>query len=122
MRCAGIAILLGLLCSLSRAAAPATQPSIDRQCAQLLASWHGRFADEHVAVVIAPPFVIPGDGGIERIEHSRDPTILAARRALAATYFDKQPAEPILILLFESAAPYRRLAKKWFNDDDVPHF
>ena len=36
-------------------------------------------------------------------------------------YFDKEPDEPVLILLFESAEPYRRLAKKWFGDDEVPH-
>jgi hypothetical protein len=41
---------------------------------------------------------------------------------LQATYFDKQPEQPILILLFETEEPYKRLAKKWFNDDDVPHF
>ena len=41
---------------------------------------------------------------------------------MQATYFDKHPAEPVLILLFEKAEPYKRLAKKWFGDDDVPHF
>src|SRR5205814_9198270 len=39
-----------------------------------------------------------------------------------ATYFEKAPAEPVLILLFESEEPYKRLAKKWFNDDEVPHY
>ena len=28
----------------------------------------------------------------------------------------------VLILLFETAGPYKRLAKKWFGDDDVPHY
>jgi hypothetical protein len=37
-------------------------------------------------------------------------------------YFQARPAEPILILLFESDASYRRLAITWFNDHDVPHF
>jgi hypothetical protein len=37
-------------------------------------------------------------------------------------YFDAEPEEPVLILLFESAAPYKRLGKKWFGYDDVPHF
>src|SRR6185295_17675326 len=48
--------------------------------------------------------------------------ILAAAQALHATYFQAEPSEPILIFLFESEEPYKRLAKKWFDDDDVPHF
>jgi hypothetical protein len=28
----------------------------------------------------------------------------------------------VVILLFKSGESYRRLAKNWFNDDDVPHF
>jgi len=48
--------------------------------------------------------------------------VLAAAAALRRTYFKAEPSEPILILLFESADPYQRLAKKWFNDDEVPHF
>ena len=28
----------------------------------------------------------------------------------------------MLILLFESEGPYKRLAKKWFNEDEVPHY
>ena len=105
------------------AAGPATSPlDISQKCDALREQWNDRFAQEHLAVVIAPPFVITGDGGMEKLERYRDGTVIASQRALQATYFEKQPTEPILIFLFESDGPYRRLAKKWFDDDDVPHF
>lgn len=88
----------------------------------LLAAWRERFDEEKFNYTIAGPFVIAGNGSPARLRRYRDGTIRAAARALSATYFEKPPAEPVLILLFESAGPYRRLAKKWFNDDDVPHY
>lgn len=102
--------------------APATQPDIAEQCHQLLESWRDRFAQERFTAVLSPPFVIAGDGGMGKIEQYRDGTILAAQQALNATYFHKQPTRPILILLFESESSYRRLAKSWFDENDVPHF
>lgn len=104
------------------AAAPASGPSVEQRCADVLADWNARFAAEHFESVVAPPFVIAGDGGRRKIERYRDGTILAAQRALQATFFTRQPQQPILILLFESEEPYRRLARQWFNERDVPHF
>jgi hypothetical protein len=88
----------------------------------LLAEWRQRFDDERFNYTIAGPFVIAGNGSAAQLRRYRDGTIRAAARALHATYFDKQPAEPVLVLLFESAGPYQRLAKKWFDDNDVPHY
>ena len=102
--------------------APATQPSLAQQTQGLLEQWRSRFDHEGLHYVSAPPFVIAGDGSMRQLARYRDGTILAATRALEATYFDKHPTEPILILLFESESPYKRLAKKWFDDDDPPHF
>jgi hypothetical protein len=68
------------------------------------------------------PFVIAGNASQSQINRYRDVTILAAARALHAMYFDAEPTEPVLILLFESRGPYARLAKKWFDQDDVPHY
>ena len=112
-----LALLIGCLSAVS-----ATQPSIDQKTAALLERWKPKLEAEGLRAVVAPPFVIAGNGSQHALEAYRDQTILAATRALQATYFDKPPDEPILILLFESEGPYRRLAKKWFNDDDVPHY
>ena len=88
----------------------------------LLAEWRERFDAEKFNYTVAGPFVIAGNGSAAKLGRYRDGTVRAAARALRATYFDRQPDEPVLILLFETASPYRRLAKKWFGDDDVPHF
>lgn len=102
--------------------APAAEESIEVKSRTLLAKWKERFDAERFNYVVAGPFVIAGDGSAEKLGRYRDNTVLAAARALRATYFDAQPTEPVLILLFERAGPYKRLAKKWFGDDDVPHF
>ena len=92
------------------------------QSAKLLDSWKQRFDQEKFNYVVAPPFVIAGNADPSRIKAYRDQTIVAAARCLQKQLFQKQPTEPILILLFESEGPYKRLAKKWFGDAEVPHY
>jgi hypothetical protein len=102
--------------------APAQPARVQTRCDALLASWKRRFDQEKLNYLVAPPFVIAGNGSPPRLERYRDGTILAAARALRATFFRKEPQEPVLILLFESEQPYRRLAKRWFQDDEVSGF
>jgi hypothetical protein len=104
------------------AAEPATRPTVEQKARALADKWKGRFDEEKFSVVLSGPFVIAGNGTAAQMARYRDATIVAAARALWAQYFDARPAEPILILLFESAGPYKRLAKKWFNDEEVPHY
>jgi hypothetical protein len=104
------------------AAAPATQPSIAQKTQALLDQWKPKLDKEGLHYTAAAPFVIAGDGSSRQLAQYRDGTIVAAARALKSVYFAKDPREPVLILLFESEGPYKRLAKKWFADDDVPHF
>lgn len=111
-----------LLLPLLVCADPATRPDIDAGSRDLAARWQARFEAESLHCVVSPPFVIAGDGGPARIAAYRDRTILAAANALWATFFDRRPSEPILILLFEGRDSYRRLAKEWFKDEDPPHF
>jgi hypothetical protein len=104
-------------------AGPATRAlGVEEKSRALLQEWKTKFDAERFNYTVAGPFVIAGDGSADRIARYRDGTVLAAARALRATYFEKQPTEPVLILLFERAEPYKRLAKKWFGDADVPHF
>jgi hypothetical protein len=103
-----------------RAATP--EEEVEAKSRALLEKWKARFDAERFNYTVAGPFVIAGDGSAARIARYRDGTVLAAARALRATYFDKPPEEPVLILLFERAEPYKRLAKQWFGDADVPHF
>ena len=105
-------------------AAPATRPgrTLEAKTQALLEEWKPKLDAEGFSYTTSGPFVIAGDGGRAKLARYRDGTVVAAERALRATYFDKPPADPVLILLFERPGPYRRLAKKWFGDDDVPHF
>src|SRR5437879_3759321 len=93
-------IPLTLLC-VAAAPAPSTQPAMPAKCQSLLDTWKSRFDDEGFHTLIAPPFVIAGNGTAQQLEAYRDRTILAAAKALKATYFKADPTEPVLILLFE---------------------
>ena len=104
------------------AAADDAEKDVNAKSQKLLATWKDRLDAEKFDALVAPPFVIAGNGGPERLKAYRDRTILAATRCLQKQFFDKRPAEPVLILLFESDGPYKRLAKKWFDDADVPYY
>jgi hypothetical protein len=97
---------------------PATQPTINEKCQRLADTWRQRFDAERVTYIVAPPFVVAGDGGQQRLTRYLDHTIRASADALHRKFFDRaRPSEPVLILLFESAESYKRLAKKWLGDD-----
>ena len=87
-----VACLL-LLASLVLAEQPSSAPAIDQRCSQLLSRWQTRFDEEHFTAIVAPPFVIAGDGGPAKLARYRDGTILAAQRALSATFFNNPPSE-----------------------------
>lgn len=121
-------LLVLLLIALPGAAATTSRdsaspsPELRAKCDALLAKWKDRFAAEKFNTVIAAPFVVVGDGSRTQLRRHVDGTILPAAKALRAMYFKRESTEPTLILLFESAEPYQRLAKEWFDDDQVPHF
>jgi hypothetical protein len=100
----------------------AAEASTELKAQNLLAQWKPRLDEEKLHAVVASPFVIAGDSSEKKLGLYRDGTVLAAAHALQATYFEKPLTEPVLIFLFESEEPYKRLAKKWFDEDNVPHF
>ena len=115
-------ILIALIVCSTEMVQAATESSIADKTQQLFDAWQPKLADAGLRAVVSAPYVIAGDGGVTRLGRYRDGTVLAAARALKGMYFEKDPPEPILILLFESEGPYRRLAKKWFDEDNVPHY
>lgn len=118
LRC--VAVLLSVW---SVAAAPATRPgAIEAKSAQMLSTWKPRLDAAGLKYLVAPPFVIAGDGGLPRLLAYRDQTILAAARALKHMYFDRDPQEPILILLLETDAPYKKVSADWMSEPNPPHF
>src|SRR5213079_1790028 len=98
-------LILPLLLILA-ASAPASETRIEAKSQDLLDQWRRRFQEEGLRYTVSGPFVIAGDGTQAQLARYRDGTILAAARALRATYFEKQPERPVLILLFESRGPY----------------
>ena len=108
--------------AVSAAAGPASRPAMPDRCERLAEAWRGRFEKEKLAWAVSPPFVVAGDGGHARVKGVLERTILPARRALSAKFFKTPPEEPILILLFEGEGTYRRLARDWLGDRDVPHY
>lgn len=117
-----LALSLVLSCTWAWSAEPATQPAIEEKCQSLLSNWNERFDEARLSHLISPPFVIAGDGGIERLQRYDARTIRSATDALQREFFDAKPNDPILILLFESEPLYRRLAKEWFGDENVTPF
>src|SRR4051794_38476820 len=81
---------------------PTSQPTMQAKCDALFAKWEDRLNEEHFSSLIAPLFILTGDGDAQKLVGYRDHTVLAAARALHATYFDAPPTEPILILFFET--------------------
>ncbi len=108
-----------ILACVAAAPAPSTQPTLEEKCQTLLERWQPRLKQEGMSYLISPPFVIAGDGGIARLRGYESATIRASTSALQREFFNAKPTEPILILLFETEEPYRRLAKEWFGDEDV---
>lgn len=102
--------------------AHAAERTMPEQCDDLAAAWKDRLLAERFEVVVAPPFVIAGNGGQATLTAFRDRTILAAKDALDAMYFKTPVDRPILIFLFADAPSYKKLARKWFNDTDLPHY
>lgn len=115
--------ILLLLTSLSFGAPATTRSTLDQQCNELAAKWKPCFAAEHLTAVVSKPYIVAGDGGDAKLNRYLAGTIRAATDALQLKFFTHgKPDQPILILLFESDEPYRRLAKEWFGDEDVSKF
>ena len=100
----------------------AVEQPVEQKSQKLLADWQDRLDRAKFHALVAAPFVIAGDGTADQLAAYRDRTILAAARSLHATFFKAEPAEPILILLFETGESYRKYAKEWLGDEDVPHY
>lgn len=112
-----VAVLLGL-----GSTARAAEPTIAEKTQTLANDWADKFKAESFNVAVSPPFVIAGNLSAAELGRYRDHTILGAQQSLSALYFKTPIDEPIVILLFADGDTYTRLADKWFDYRDVPHF
>lgn len=110
------------LCALMISAAPTSQPTMEAKCRAVAERWKDKLAAAKFETVVAPPFVLAWDLDKRTLGVYRDRTIVAAQKALEATFIQTRTDQPIVILLFKDAAGYQRLAKQWFGYADVPHY
>ena len=115
-------LFAALVAVLFTSLAPTTKPSIDEQTRQMLAEWKPRLDQARLNHFTSGPFVIAGDSNRITLAAYCDNTVLAAQSALRRMYIDKDLDHPVLILLIETDATYRRLAKDWLNEPNPSHF
>ena len=71
---------------------------------------------------VDPPFVTAGNMSVERLSRCALGSVVRPARTMWASYFGKKPDKVITVLLLVRDKPYRKWAKKLFNDTNVPHF
>jgi hypothetical protein len=62
-------------------------------------------------VRVHPPFVLAGDLSAKELDQIHDGTIQPAARVLQLDYFDREPTEPITILILSSEDGFRRVSR-----------
>jgi len=73
-------------------------------------------------VVIEPPFVVIGDGGLRAVQLHSERTVRWAVTRLKAAYFDKNPSSIIDIWLFNDAQSYEKHIRTIFNHEPTTPF
>lgn len=63
-------------------------------------------------LLVRAPYVLGGDLPEAALERHLSETILPTARALSTLYFDRQPDQPIVLLLFSTESSYRQHAEK----------
>ena len=99
------------------AATPATTaPTMREQCAAHAAALRARLPGPQFHVVLEPPFVVVGDGGVRAVERAAIQTVRWARERLLADFFTKDPDRVLEVWLFDGKASYQKHTKEVFGD------
>jgi hypothetical protein len=103
-------------------AGPAENPSLDDKVGEVLAQWKPRLDEAKFNYLVCGPFVVAGDVSRRALDGYCRDTILAAQAALRRMYIDKDLQKPVVILLIDNDAEYRRVAKQWLAQEQPSHF
>lgn len=87
-------------------------------CAESAEHWASRLGTDCNVVTYAP-FVIAGDLPLQELRHQYRATIHPSAQAIQATYCEKRPDAPIVVLLFENEVSYRRHSERLFAQKQV---
>lgn len=97
---------------------PDRDPGLEKQCDEV-----GQRVEQRLGpgfqVVIRAPFVLAGDLSEQQLKAWHHDTIGPAARALASAYFDRDPHQPITVLLFSNEQTYYAQAQRLFGDEHV---
>lgn len=69
-----------------------------------------------MAVVVEPPFVVVGNGGLGNVRRSAEQTVRWAVKLLSQDYFDKPPARILNVWLLGDAESYEKTARAITGD------
>ncbi len=94
-----------LLAACRRMAATLT-PRLDRAC----------------LTIVRPPYVLAGDLSERALEQLYHGMILPTAHALSTCYFDRQPNEPIVILMFSNEKVYRQHARRLDHRQNAAYY
>lgn len=90
----------------------------EQQCLEAERRWQSRLGPE-CQVITRCPLVIGGDLDKAALERWYQQTIGPACRAMANSYFDVPPHQPITVLLFSTEASYNRYARELFDEEGI---
>jgi hypothetical protein len=115
-------VLIGVLL-LSLGAAPPNasrraEPTLDEKCQATVKELRKSLGAD-APIVVRAPFVISGDLSKKDLEAWHARTLKPATDAMLASYFDRQPDEPITVLLYDTAETYDAEAKRLFGDEKL---
>jgi peptidase C39-like protein/uncharacterized protein DUF1570 len=84
--------------------------------AQHVRQLHER-APSGFTIVVEPPFVVVGDGGVEAVRQSSTGTVRWAVDKLKQDFFDRDPEKLIDVWLFRDAESYEKNARAIFHEE-----
>lgn len=72
--------------------------------------------------MVAPPFVIAGKQSERLLRSWHDRVVVPATSALAASYFDRTPNQPVTLILLDDDSNYRRYARRFAGEQELAYF
>lgn len=99
----------------------ASAESLAAECRQRAALLPQQLA-QPIQTIVRPPFVLAGDLPEAELQAKYEATIQPVCQALVATYFRRQPQQPVLVLMLTTEAAYRGAAEHLFFDRDVSRY
>jgi hypothetical protein len=102
----------------SKAVAAERGDSLTARCNATAKRLQSRLGDEQ-PILTHPPFVLGGDLPSETLANWYDETIRPAADAMANSYFQTAPTQPITVLLYSGKESYNQHIERLFGDRDI---